>query len=645
MNIRSARESQGAANALENPPRGTVRVWYGLVVTALCAIAVIVVRLLWHAEYDSSVAGTPWPAYAAVLAVAGAVPYAVTLLMRRLLGPAVEATAGRRPAWLSPAVACAVLSIGLTALALVTYRLGSNSVLRSARHRLEAVATLKATLIGEWMESESSDIRVWTASPEFTRLVEDWQHGGPQDAAVRERLLNYLRRISQTGHYVEVGLRDPTTGALLLTTTSDADTPEIRREALAAASASLPVLEDFHRDTDGKDGASIYLGFFSAVTLAGTGIRLVVHAGINPDHELFPYIEQWPGDTGTAEVLLLRREGDAMVVVNDSRVRRLGLAARRIDIRSPRHIGAALAPGKAGFFRGDDDRDRAVLTYAEPVSGTQWLLAAKLDEDEAFAELNRIAGLTATIAAALLVLGAWRWVEARRLATLERQVQLERQDHAERLSTLSRRIVSVQEDERRRLAVELHDRTGANLAAIKMNLKSIAKRVPIRHADDDLLKDTSDLLADTVVSIREFCGDLRPAVLDYAGLADALNVCVAQFARRTGIAAQLDHSAYAGRIPPDTESVLYRITQEALLNCAKHSNAGHVRVRLARDADRVTLVIEDDGDGFVPEHVGHTGQASGSGLLNIRERVAFAGGRLGIDAAPGRGTRITVQIG
>jgi len=273
-------------------------------------------------------------------------------------------------------------------------------------------------------------------------------------------------------------------------------------------------------------------------------------------------------------------------------------------------------------------------------------LVAKLDRAEAFAELNRIFAVAALSGAGLLLLGAWWWLEHRRLATLERQHALERTEQAVRLAELSRRVVAVQEDERRRLASELHDRTGSNLATIGLNLKSVASRASAPGSDNEaLLDETRELLVDTIASIREFCGELRPAALDYGGLAPAIEHHLRLFTRRTGITVQMKHERYATRCAPPIESVLFRIAQEALLNCAKHSHASKVEVTLSGASGQATLVIADDGVGFDPEQLGQAGRNVGSGLLNMRERAAFVGGKLTVESAPGHGARIIVQIG
>jgi signal transduction histidine kinase len=209
----------------------------------------------------------------------------------------------------------------------------------------------------------------------------------------------------------------------------------------------------------------------------------------------------------------------------------------------------------------------------------------------------------------------------------------------------SRRLVQVQEEERRRLAVELHDWTGGNLAAIHLNLKSIVKSIaPANDEDQELLQESSALLADTIVSVREICGELRPHVLDHSGLTHAIDTRLKQFTRRTGIVSSFEHERFAGRCAAEIEIKLYRITQEALLNCAKHSSATHVWIRLSNDDGHIALRIEDNGVGFAIEDLGRGGSGFGQGLQIMRERAGFVGGSFTISATPGSGTCISVTV-
>lgn len=215
-----------------------------------------------------------------------------------------------------------------------------------------------------------------------------------------------------------------------------------------------------------------------------------------------------------------------------------------------------------------------------------------------------------------------------------------------RLSELSQHLVEAQEDTRRRLSGELHDRTSPNLAAIQINLGMLGAALPQQSSPEiaERLADTLALVEDTDASIREICADLRSPVLDYAGLAAAMEGYAFRYASRTGIAVAVDCAGGATRLAPALESLLFRIFQEALTNSLKHARAQSIKVRLDLDARPLALSIDDDGVGFDPERVGTGANAPGLGLLNMREMAEFAGGYLLIHSQPGAGTRIEVSI-
>lgn len=221
----------------------------------------------------------------------------------------------------------------------------------------------------------------------------------------------------------------------------------------------------------------------------------------------------------------------------------------------------------------------------------------------------------------------------------------ERKQAERRMEELSRHLVVVQESARRRLSGELHDRTSPNLAAIEVNLDTIATLLagqsPILLAR---LEDVRALIEDTTASIREICSDLRPPVLDYAGLRAALESYIKQFQRRTGIVVDFRCTERAARPSPALESVLFRIVQEALTNAAKHARAANVVVTLDLERDPASLTVKDDGIGFDPDALGATTHTSGLGILTMREMSEFSGGRFTLESAPGSGTRITVEL-
>ena len=225
-----------------------------------------------------------------------------------------------------------------------------------------------------------------------------------------------------------------------------------------------------------------------------------------------------------------------------------------------------------------------------------------------------------------------------------KRMDQEKYIYVKRLEEISRHLVAAQEDARRRLSSELHDRTSPNLAAISLNMNIIASTLSHEQSAEifERLEDTNALIADTTTSIREICADMRPPLLDYAGLAAALESYLQQFSRRTGIEVIFDCTDRERRYSLELESLLFRIAQEALTNCAKHSRASSVTVLLSSGNYPISLVITDDGVGFDSALLGKAG-AIGLGLINMREMAEVAGGKFVLESSPGYGTRIAVE--
>lgn len=215
----------------------------------------------------------------------------------------------------------------------------------------------------------------------------------------------------------------------------------------------------------------------------------------------------------------------------------------------------------------------------------------------------------------------------------------------QQLNETSRHLISVQEEARRRLSSELHDRTSPNLAAVKINLSLFVDA--LRQSDsadfEERLDDTRALIADTEASIREICAEMRPPLLDYAGLTAALEGYTQQFSRRTGIEVQFNCLNRTERFTPELESLLFRVCQEALTNCAKHAHATSVLVTLDKGSENTALVITDNGIGFDPAQLGKNGPV-GMGMLSMCELAEVAGGHFSLSSSPGKGTRISVEF-
>ncbi len=228
--------------------------------------------------------------------------------------------------------------------------------------------------------------------------------------------------------------------------------------------------------------------------------------------------------------------------------------------------------------------------------------------------------------------------------------ELKRLGLAERKAELARSLLLAQEQDKRRFSRELHDRTSANLASLRLNLELMIATAPdARHTPvfSDCAADTLALLEDTNTGIRNLCADLYPAVFELGGLPAALQSYARLFGQRSGLKVHMQCSQNLLHLQADTELALFRITQEALTNCAKHAHARQISVSLQLSNWPVQLDISDDGIGFaaaVAQLPDGLGRVAGQGLRQMSQTAEFLDGHLTLESAPGQGTRIHVEI-
>ena len=217
-------------------------------------------------------------------------------------------------------------------------------------------------------------------------------------------------------------------------------------------------------------------------------------------------------------------------------------------------------------------------------------------------------------------------------------------DYAGRLQGLSRRLVSSEENERRNINRELHDRVGQNLAALNIQLNIIRSKLSQRslRAVNSHLQTTQALLEETAAHARNVMADLRPPALDDYGLLAALRSYVESLAACVVVPITVHGDDLAPRLPLAAEISLFRIAQGALANAVQHARAKRIEVTLAAAPERVTLTIADDGAGFDPQHV--VPARPSWGLTIMQERAEAIGARLTVESAPGKGTRVCVAI-
>ncbi|MGH9422587.1 MAG: sensor histidine kinase, partial [Thermoanaerobaculia bacterium] len=222
-------------------------------------------------------------------------------------------------------------------------------------------------------------------------------------------------------------------------------------------------------------------------------------------------------------------------------------------------------------------------------------------------------------------------------AMLARRLEVERE-----LKALSERLLLVQEEERTRIARELHDDLGQALTALKMDVGGLLSMTKTSPADETLRNRIMATLDETMTAVQRLSSELRPSVLDDLGLSAAIEAEALRFENRSGIECELSLPKHAElRVGGPAATAVYRIVQEALTNVARHANASRVEVRLRERPEELLLEVRDDGRGISEAEVS---DPLSLGLIGIRERAGMAGGTVHFEGVAGRGTIVSVRI-
>jgi len=231
------------------------------------------------------------------------------------------------------------------------------------------------------------------------------------------------------------------------------------------------------------------------------------------------------------------------------------------------------------------------------------------------------------------------------VAVRSAQFRKTQKEYETRLRQLSGGIISAQEEERKRIARELHDEHGQAVSLIKIRLDHLSRNwgkklpPPVRRE----LAEINRLLSQNIQDIRRLITALRPSMLDDLGLIPTLRWWLSRFENETGISTDLSLPRKWDRIPDQARTIVYRIIQESLTNTARHSAATRVKVTLKKRNGHLLAEIEDNGIGFRVEKV-MSRPSESIGLMGIEERVALLGGKTEIKSQPGKGTRIRVEL-
>jgi signal transduction histidine kinase len=246
--------------------------------------------------------------------------------------------------------------------------------------------------------------------------------------------------------------------------------------------------------------------------------------------------------------------------------------------------------------------------------------------------------LQSALIGGLLVQGTRR----RRIEASLRESEKRYRVTAELNQDLSGRLINAQEDERARIARDLHDDLGQQLAVVSVMLNGLNTKVGMRASDPEIdhsFKTLRDLTAELFDSVRNLSHELHPSVLEHLSLAAALGRHCSDIERLHQVSVTFG-AENNFRLKPDLALCLFRVTQETLANAVRHGAARNIRVSLTTTADSVELIVVDDGVGFVVSERARTGL----GLRSIQERVRFMRGTVNVDSHPGEGTKVLVRI-
>jgi signal transduction histidine kinase len=237
----------------------------------------------------------------------------------------------------------------------------------------------------------------------------------------------------------------------------------------------------------------------------------------------------------------------------------------------------------------------------------------------------------------------WQADESRRRSLDDLELQVGQRTSS--LRKLSATLLRVQDEERRKIARELHDSIGQYLAALKMNLSQIQRSAP--NADPHVVADSHELIDQCLNETRTISHLLHPPLLDESGLRSAAQWYVEGFSKRSGIEVDLQIDEDLGRLPQDVETALFRLLQESLTNVHRHSASHKVDICIRREAGQVVAAIRDYGHGFTTQQLYdiRKGNSGGVGLTGLRERMGALKGVLEVEAAaPGSVVRVTVPV-
>jgi two-component sensor histidine kinase len=589
------------------------------------------------------------------------------------------------------------LLLAMTIMA-VGYRSYHNFEMRSraqAESWLSTIETSKINGLADWRNDILKYANFTYNNQSFSDSVSLYLKD-TRNAKAKDHVLDWLKAYQKNDEFDRIYLLN-TQGARTLSVPGGIfpPAPAIKQKIPAALQSKQATFVDFYRDEHDRH---IYLALLIPI-IDDHDSQLVIGflvLRVNPQARLYPDLARQIANDAPTQSFLVRREGHDAVYLNPLRFKSDAAFNLRIPMEQKDSLAVKATLGQTGIMDGVDYRGVEMIAVAQPVPDSPWVLVTHMVTSEVYAPVNENFGRTVIVTGTIIFYSGlgmvliWRQRQLKyyqseaeaaevlrktedelrllmreldnkvrertaELQTVNQKLLEEKQraellvedirENREQLRALSRQMVDLQEIQIKALARELHDRVGQNLTAININLSLLQQLLPENYPESikSRLTDTSQIVAETVMRMRNIMADFLPPMLESYGLAPTLSWYGEQFTKRTNIPVNVnDYRESAARLQPETEVGLFRIVQEALNNVAKYAHAAQVEIEMKDDGDHILMTITDNGVVFDPQVI--FAKPAHWGFAIMRERARALDVSFDIQSAPDKGVKILLRI-